>query len=108
MEMTVPLRDNLMMDRFPREARATGSAAVMLSGYALAFVGVRIGGALNEAGLRHVAYIVTAILYLGGAITFARVFRPGPRAEVVPNFRALRLDEVGGASENPPKGADGL
>jgi MFS family permease len=108
MEMTVPLRDNLMMDRFPREARATGSAAVMLSGYALAFVGVRIGGALNEAGLRHVAYIVTAILYLGGAITFARVFRPGPRAEVVPNFRALRLDEVGGASENPSKGADGL
>ena len=42
----------------------------MLSGYALAFVGVRIGGALNEAGLRHLAYIVTAILYVGGAIAF--------------------------------------
>ncbi len=77
MEMTVPLRDSFMMGRLPAGARATGSAAVMVSGYALAFVGVRAGGALNEAGLRHVAYLATAALYLLGAIAFARVFRPG-------------------------------
>lgn len=82
MEMTVPLRDSFMMDRLPVGARATGSAAVMLSGYALAFIGVRIGGALNEAGLRHVAYVATAILYLAGAIAFAHLFRDRTEARV--------------------------
>ncbi len=82
MEMTVPLRDSFMMDRLPVGARATGSAAVMLSGYALAFIGVRIGGALNEAGLRHVAYVATAILYLAGAIAFAHLFRDRTEAPV--------------------------
>lgn len=88
MEMTVPLRDNFMMDRLPVDARATGSAAVMLSGYALAFVGVRIGGVLNEAGLRHIAYIATALLYLSGAMAFARVFRADRRADAVPSMGA--------------------
>ena len=105
MEMTVPLRDNFMMDRLPAGARATGSAAVMLSGYALAFVGVRIGGALNEAGLRHVAYIVTATLYVGGAIAFARVFRTATEG---PRPGAPRIEDITGKVDDPPKGADGL
>ena len=105
MEMTVPLRDNFMMDRLPTGARATGSAAVMLSGYALAFIGVRVGGALNEAGLRHVAYIVTAILYVGGAIAFARVFRGATEAS---RPGAPRIEDITGKVDDPPKGADGL
>jgi MFS family permease len=105
MEMTVPLRDNFMMDRLPTGARATGSAAVMLSGYALAFIGVRVGGALNEAGLRHVAYIVTAILYVGGAIAFARLFR-GPAEGS--RTGAPRIVGTTDNEDGPPNLADGL
>lgn len=77
----------------------------MLSGYALAFIGVRVGGALNEAGLRHVAYIVTAILYVGGAIAFARVFRGATEAS---RPGAPRIEDITGKVDDPPKGADGL
>jgi|GEM_PF-1077348 MFS family permease len=105
MEMTVPLRDNFMMDRLPVGARATGSSAVMLSGYALAFIGVRIGGALNEAGLRHVAYVATAFLYVGGAIAFARLFRDCTEA---PPSGVTRQATADRSSGDPRHDADDL
>jgi hypothetical protein len=116
MEMTVPLRDNFMMDRLPTEARATGSGAVLLSGYALAFVGVRIGGDLNEAGLRHVAYLAAAVLYFGGAIAFARLFAgvgdksPRRMSDDVqaPRARSSRSTGLALTENNPTNGAHGL
>ncbi|MSQ43904.1 MAG: MFS transporter [Chloroflexi bacterium] len=75
MEMTVPLRDNFMMDRLPPGSRATVSAAVLLFGYAIAFFSVRVGGQMVQVGHRDYTYMISGALYTISAVLFFRLFR---------------------------------
>lgn len=75
MEMTVPLRDNFMMDRLPPGSRATVSAAVLLFGYAIAFFSVRVGGQMVQSGHRDYTYMIAGALYTISAVLFFRLFR---------------------------------
>ncbi len=75
MEMTVPLRDNFMMDCLPPGSRATVSAAVLLFGYAIAFLSVRVGGQMVQSGHRDYTYMIAGALYTISAMLFFRFFR---------------------------------
>ncbi|NCV21071.1 MAG: MFS transporter, partial [Chloroflexi bacterium] len=79
MEMTVPLRDNFMMDRLPPGSRATVSAAVLLFGYAIAFFSVRVGGQMVQSGHRDYTYMIAGALYTISAVLFFRLFRDHSR-----------------------------
>ena len=79
MEMTVPLRDNFMMDRLPPGSRATVSAAVLLFGYAIAFFSVRVGGQMVQSGHRDYTYMIAGALYTISAVLFFRLFRDQSR-----------------------------
>ena len=75
MEMTVPLRDNFMMDRLPTGSRATFSAAVLLVGYSIAFFSVRVGGQMVQSGQRTDTYMIAGALYTISAVLFYSFFR---------------------------------
>lgn len=91
MEMTVPTRDNFMMDVVPERTRATASAALLLSGEFIAFFANRIAGRLIDLGRWGTIFSATAVLYVISAALYWRFFagRSRPPARSVIDVAAL-------------------
>jgi MFS family permease len=80
MEMTVPVRDNFLMDVVPDAARATANATLLVVGYAIGAAGARIGGRLLAAEQFGTACIATGALYVVSAALYWWFFRRVPQA----------------------------
>ncbi|MBI3973132.1 MAG: MFS transporter [Chloroflexi bacterium] len=88
MEMTVPTRDQFLMEVFPEDARATANATLLMVGYCISFIAHRISSLLLDAGQLHTAFVLTAACYTASALLYWRFFRARP--EAAPH-RAIRL-----------------
>jgi hypothetical protein len=90
MEMTVPTRDNFLMDVLPQQARTAANSVLQLSGYAVAWVALRTGGHVFQSWGFAAACAITGGLYVLSAVLYWSFFRalpqaaPGRRLELAP------------------------
>ncbi len=110
MEMTVPTRDQFLMDVMPAWARATAFSALMIAGYAVSFVAYRAGSRLLDAGQLHTAFVMTSALYTLSALLFWLFFRSRPEAAPrrAGDLSALAVGGGETATARRPRGADRL
>jgi hypothetical protein len=80
MEMTVPTRDNFLMDVLPQQARTAANAVLQLSGYAVAWVALRMGGHVFQTWGFGVSCAITGALYVLSAVLYWSFFRALPQA----------------------------
>lgn len=80
MEMTVPLRDNFLMEVMPASVRATAGALLMLAGYVAGAAGARLGGILAGRDAYPLAFSITAALYAASAVLYWWWFHRRPEA----------------------------
>ena len=80
MEMTVPTRDQFLMEMFPEDARATANATLLMAGYGISFVAHRMSSRLLDAGQLHTAFVLTGSLYVASALLYWLFFHLRPQA----------------------------